>query len=388
MARPRSCSCSRFQSLIRPTFWLALALGLGTHAAPSLSDTWRFGYPVAVGAGYNDNVNLSVDDPQASAKLSLVPRVLAKRETERSTFDLDLAVRFEFYSNSDAAQDRDDPSLTAAYQYEFERSSVGLAGSASRQSTRVSEFEDTGRVNLDASRDELGLDAFWHYQLDDLTLIITEGTVRDVSYTTDQLTNFSSHGANVQVLREVSPRLGVFGGLDALFFNPEGEDTVNSESYALRAGGAYQISENLGVTLSIGEFLVQRQGLGSENDWLGRIELNYAGYRTRFRAGAERSVDPSSAGQLRTRDTVQLGLNRDLTERHSVGVSARWLNSQSVSAEGSIQGFELEPWISWQAAQSIEVRGTYTFRSQDRSGEPETAESNAFLVEMRYSPQI
>ncbi len=362
---------------------------------------WTYGFPAALSLQYDDNLNLTTTDETSAYRLRLIPSVLMQRETDRSRFDLDLSLWIDRYYDTDARSDRNDPRLKATFDHEFSRSEVGGAVKYMRRPTLESQFEDTGQANVTDSQDTVELSAYGQHDLDERTALGVDGMFRDVSYTTDRLTDYRYGLINLISNNQRDPGLSLKGFTTVARLTPEtnsSESALDTNTYLLGVGGEYAWSELIGLEMWIGAFYAEQLEADSTSGLQGRFALTYKSEFVRSTASAARTQQPSGSGTLRMQDEVRLLLARDLTDRSSSGVEAYWRNSSDLFDENDSNGVALgdqtreeirfAPWFKWQWTESVSLRLSYMLRRLQRVDESDWATSNAVLLGLEYIPLL
>ncbi|MEH6584465.1 MAG: hypothetical protein V7754_21205, partial [Halioglobus sp.] len=129
---------------------LALMASLALAPAGAWANEYSFEYGVEAGYEYNDNVRMApVDELSISGGRVSIPATLASR-SERMEASLDGELIFSRFDED--SYDSDDQDLEGKFKYLFERGELEANAGYRRDSTRTSEFLDTGVVGAAATR--------------------------------------------------------------------------------------------------------------------------------------------------------------------------------------------------------------------------------------------
>lgn len=363
---------------------------------------WSYTFPADLSLQYDDNLFLTTTNETSSYRLRLIPTVLVRRETDRSSLDLDLSLWVDRYYLNNDRSDRNDPHLMAAFDYEFSRAAVGVTAKAMRRPTLESQFQDTGRGNLTDSKDTLELTAYGQYDLDARNILGFDGSFSDISYTTDRLTDYRYELIDVTLNSLRSPRLAMHGLATVARLRPDSDrfaSAPDTNTYLLGVGGEYAWSGSIDLEMQIGAFYADQSWEEDISGWQGNFALSYAGEFTRFTASAARTQQPSGSGRLRIQDEMRLLVIRDLSDRSSAGMKAAWRGNRDLFDDDFFSGdvlafgdhpreeIKFEPWFNWQWTESLTWRASYILRRfLHRENESKWATSNAVLLGLEYTP--
>lgn len=161
--------------------------------------------------------------------------------------------------------------------------------------------------------------------------------------------------------------------------------------------GVYDNSSDLSDTLRAedrpGEEIPQERldALVSEsNGWVGGLGFSYDAGATQYEAIFKVDVEPSSSGtQVETHELTGLA-NRVINPRLRVSLRGRAYEPDRLAANVtdrfSRRFISFEPRVDWQYSRNWAVSASYRYRRQKARVDLVSAESNAFLFSITYTP--
>jgi hypothetical protein len=111
--------------------------------------------------------------------------------------------------------------------------------------------------------------------------------------------------------------------------------------------------------------------------------------RTRFQAEANRSVDPSGTGFLKTRDGIRVNLRHQFRPRLSGELGLYAFRDDDVDDVVEVNKRDYARAlgkVTWQFDRNWFVEGSYTYTYQDYDDTPGDADSNAVTIGVIYRP--
>lgn len=119
----------------------------------------------------------------------------------------------------------------------------------------------------------------------------------------------------------------------------------------------------------------------------GNIDRKF--YNTNIRAGVSRALSPSGSGGQTEKDSANLAISRDLTERVSVYLNSNY--SKSRGSEGNISNnnrtyYSIQPGVTWQLSREWDAGLNYSYARIKRDYEIESAHSNSVNFSLSYRP--
>jgi hypothetical protein len=360
--------------------WLAVSAALCVAIiAPqnAFASDWHLQASVSEEFEYDDNFRLSSTSEETLWGFTTRPRVTL--ETHTPTVDLvfggDVSYGL-FPENSD--ENSFDQALDGSISRKGPRSRVSLNGGFTRQTTRTSEDEDTGRDFSDAIRLSGTGGLSGSYLLTELVSVgaRTGGVV--TTYDTSAFEDFFNVSAGPFVSVQLSQKDTVqfasnymrferLSGLDRTSDAFNGDVTythIFTEQIKTSVrGGANHVRTDL-QELN-GSTVVSR----TENNtgFEAGFTMSYTEERGQLNASFDKGLVPSGEGRLQDRNSVRLNASYRATPMVTVDLTTRFIDQNSADDDGDDRTFfSVEPGIVWRFLPDWDFRVAYKFRTQDR----------------------
>ena len=161
------------------------------------------------------------------------------------------------------------------------------------------------------------------------------------------------------------------------------------------SGGAFVVDEDVSDAqrpeeLSDENLILLGDGTTSSTGFLADISLDYDAGRTKYRVAFAVDVEPSSSGsQVETNELTAQAV-RTLSPRFTAAVYARAYEPDRLGAlvedRFARRFISFEPRIQYKYSRVITLTAAYRYRRQKARVDPSSAESNALLLAIKYTP--
>ncbi len=337
------------------------------------------------GGEYDDNVRLEADEISI-AGVVVSPEVNFGVRTERLDIALNTVFDFARFDKSEYNSDDQDIALTSSYAFEY--NVFKASAQLKRDSTRTSEFLDTGEVGAKAiGREAQNLSLGWEHFFTEKQSLELSANYANVEYasTNLNLNDYDYSGITAayaialsgrtrlitQVLanRFESDRFGValFGLRETGVVCPPGSlifinggieqcpSTVAAEiqqdRYGINIGVERILTEKLSFSIAVGANYVESSFASreadsfsqrSELDLLAGLEdeddtsfffsstLGYTGERTKLDLNLSSGTNPSANGYLVLSNQLLLNVDYRLSERHNLFARLDFVDSETL----------------------------------------------------------
>jgi hypothetical protein len=370
----------RFLMAMTGKAWLAVSAAICVAAvAPqeSFASDWHLQASVSEEFEYDDNFRLSSTAEETLWGFTTRPRVTL--ETHTPTVDLifggDISYGL-FPENSD--ENSFDQRLDGSISRKGPRSRVSLNGAFTRQTTRTSEDEDTGRDFSDAVRLSGSGGLSGSYQLTELVSLGARTGGVYTTYDTSAFEDFFSVSAGPFVSVQLSQKDTVqfasnymrferLSGLDRTSDAFNGDVTYThiftEQINASVRGGANHVRTDL-QELN-GSTVVSRTS--NNTGFEGGVTMSYTEERGQLNASFDKGLVPSGEGRLQDRNSVRLNASYRATPMVTTDLTATFIDQTSADDDGLDRTFfSVEPGIVWRFLPDWDFRVAYKFRTQDR----------------------
>ncbi|NQX87054.1 MAG: hypothetical protein HRT77_00165 [Halioglobus sp.] len=365
----------------------------------STANEYSFEYSVQGGYEYNDNIGLrSEDEIDVSGGVITAPATLTIR-SERLETSLIGELTSAKYDDSDF--DSDDQNLEGRTQYLLERGELtGYAG-YKRDSTRTSEFLDTGIVGLRATRVEHATaGGSVDYMFTEKNGLVAGVDYLDRDYDSPLQTDFDNisgyAGWRHQQTERTSLRLQVI----AARYENDANLQVTSDSVGAQVGFDSELSEALNVFLLVGwvnvdtDYSANASSIVTTPDDDSNDVFQMNGSLVYRQERNELSLEVSSGTRATGSGTL------DESHRLNLSYNFRWtegsrLRLALVGGKNSSLDSDVDDdrdyargriGVDYRIAESWYLGGTYTYSYQDRQRADGDADSNQIDLSLIFRP--
>ena len=391
----------------RVPFLMASALWMVSATLSSQASEYSLGYSVEGGAEYNDNITLSPEDEiDVSGGSISLPATLTRR-SERLESSLMGELTSSRYSES--GYDSDDQNLQGDTRYQLERGELTGNAGYKRDSTRNTEFLDTGVVGLDATRvEEATFGVAGDYMFTEKNGIVAGADYADLSYDSPLYDNYDYIAGNAGWQHQWTERtLLRLQGIASRYEN-DADLQQTSDTIGAQVGFNSQLSEQFRVFLLAGWVNVDTDYSTNSPIVLPEDEssdvfqmngsLNYRQERYELSAGVRSGTRPSGNGNLGETNQLDLNYRYFVSERSrfDLGLVGGRNSSLNEEVNNDRDYARVKLRLDYRIAQSWYVACGYVFSYQDRETENRfadadeidgSADSNQFNISLIFEPE-
>lgn len=311
---------------------------------------------------YESNPQLSVSNEQSVNRRILVPNYSISSNEGTNPWFVNASLRVERSSDQDISQDRDDPSLNLAWTHQYQTGQFGMTGLIRDESTRVSEFVDSGLVRRDNTKKTRALTLNWANNLNERTSIVLDGTTTLVAFVGESTIGFVDYrddAISTQLNYNLSEQLQTFARISFSLYQPDVVNSLNAETRSMDIGIEWEVNEKLNITASIGPNKVIREDQAFRTSWQGSFTMQYTTLRTSSNLSLSRDQSPSSTGNLEESYRIAAGWFYSLTEIDNIALALSWRENLTLIKNETMTfnaryTRELNP--SWDLGLSVEHR--------------------------------
>ena len=303
--------------------WGASALLIVLWDGGALAAEWSVGGRVRERIAFDDNVRLVTENEEAAIASITTLDVDVGARAPTTVLNANIRLDKSVFIGADDL-DSFDQHLVADGEHSIQRVTLSANAGFDRDTARTSEITDTGRTDVLAERIGLTLGSGAAYLVSEVDGIRVFSNVSDVSFDTDELTDYTFYGAGVGWARLLTEATSLDSFVTASRFETGTGSPVESTVYGAQIGITHAFSERLEIQVgagvrrtstdfveAVGGSLVSRSqtDIGFTTD----SRVSYRFERTTLEGSYVRDVSPSGAGQLLIKNTVSLLLRQRAT---------------------------------------------------------------------------
>ncbi|MEQ8857263.1 MAG: hypothetical protein RIC56_01325 [Pseudomonadales bacterium] len=362
---------------------------------------------------HDDNVRMSPTDEEDGLVNTLTGQLTLRQVTERADFAAIVGATYLDYSGVDL-DDEDIEFLQVRGIWEGERVRYGLRGSV-RRDVLLRTADTLDDFTGGAGDEDFVVDDDTSIPPDDVDVGSVETQIRrirtDVSPRVDfelgartglglayryyaneydeepgvDVQDGEQHEVGVELARNLSEISTFRLRARAARFDPEVDETV--DSYEIVAGLDRRFSDRFFGSIEVGGRRAETDQ-ETDNGFVVRLRGIQSLERGRLAASLERSLVPSTSGDMVERDTARLQFYRSVSDRVAISVESRaYRISESTGVGGGDRDYvEIEPRIERALSPSWSLGLSYRYRWVDRENEVDSASSNAVSLFLSFRP--
>jgi len=374
---------------------LAGVATLGVAPSAARAADWFINSSITEEFEYSDNFRLDDSNKESLWGFNTRPAIGIETHTPRTDLNFNGSLNYGYFpenTDENSFDQRGDVSL----RHRTERSSFGLGGSISHDTTRTSEELDTGRDFSDASRLGFGGSASWSHTLTERVGVGIGASAGYVSYDTSALSDYRTYSAGPFVNFVLTEQDSLQLATNYSRYDRLSGDNLESDLFVGRATWTRTLTEQLSGSLGGGANYVMTDEdvtvggtTTSESEkeigYNASAGITYTEERASFSAGFSHAVVPSGVGRLQRRNSLNLRASYRATPVVSFGLATNFVQQEAADEDsGEDRNFVgVEPSVSWQFLPEWTARAGYRFRTQTLD-EGERVYSNGGTVSVSW----
>jgi len=372
---------------------------------------WKIDPTIEFRAGYNDNINLTIDDEVSSAEARLSPSAIFSVATPTSGASGNLRFDFRRFEDDSNLDDNNVRFDTSSY-HRMERSELGLDLDFIKDTTLDSQLENTGLILDRTTRYRVNVGPSWTYNMDERTDARFGYTYSDVQYNNtgeNGFVDFHVNSGQASLQRILNER--TTASVTLLYSQTSNDNQVDSKNTNLQGGGSYRFSETLSASLFAGvrytksDFSQSSQIpifsgdiiIGfipltedeSRSDWGYTFSSSLTKDFLRGQTGLSASRDISNDVNGAPIEVTRLSWNNlyRFSETLSGNLNIQLYNSETNNnARDNLNRdyYQIEPRFNWDFQQFWRISGSYRYRKQTFDNTGDDATQNAAYLTLTY----
>jgi hypothetical protein len=364
---------------------------------------WSVAPTVTLGAGADDNPELTRGPSDTTPFIFISPRINWIRKTEISAVNLGMSLNATRYSGNEV-EDTDSQTLSlSSFFRTTERTRWGLDGRLRRDTlfrtirttpdTGDLEDTDVALVEQKVRRTWLSARPTWKYALSERSSLGLNYRITDVSFSNTDgtgLVDYTNHNLSTVYSRRITLQDDLNLVVNRFAFRPA-ETGTRSDTTQLLVGVSHAYSETSRGRFLVGSSKTKQTTTAITEDTTSAVMeagMVLRSELTTFDGVISRDVQASGIGRSVMSNQLRMYLARKISPMLSFVFRANLLRNKAL--EGSDPGrdrryYELIPALSWQWRPEWAFGAEYRYRSKKLDVNPETAESNMLFMSATYA---
>ena len=380
------------------------ALALGAAGGARADAAWEFNPTVEAGWLYDDNYRLTPPGTEIEVSGPMVDAALDMHtQTQRSEFSFVPRVRATYFPD-ESDLDSQDYFATIDWSHQGQRVNTRIRADGASQDIVNSEQPDTiidsglgvvdigdsGRVLVKNRRVRGTIQPEMDFEISPRKQIELGANYTDVSYD-DQIpgaqVDFRLAEVSAGLVAKLNERTTLTTRVTGSQFDIDTQGTTDAYGAELEWGT--RTAAETRTFLRVGAQAVNLASGENVTAWVAGGGVNWVAGRNEIFADVARSVAPSSAGAVITRDQLRLRLERAMTPRLSLvgglrGIHDDRVDDTEVFVARSYATADLGLQWRWQEEFSLRVAADYTW--QKYQGASDDSNSSGAMVTILYQP--
>lgn len=388
-----------------------LAAALLLVMASAHAQDWTLDPVLRVGYEYDDNAPL-VANPGPSDEIQgylIEGFATIGYATERTTFDLTPRIRSRNYDED--AFDSDDGFLDLDFRTQGLKSDFRIRAKYSQEGVRTAEREDadpevtdpdeitgddSGRIFATGDRNRFWILPRWDYDISERTAIGASASYTDVDYDgiiAGTYAPYTDARFDISLTRSFSPRTRGFLRVGTRRYErdtPQVGVPTKLDGIGASIGIERGVTETIRVRAEVGVTETEPAGGQSDTDYVYDINVVRVLETTTLLAQVKRSVNSDGGGRATLRDSFNLGMTKQFSDRVEGGLGVRAYATNNLSSDaGSVDErdyAQIRATLSYAFTQTFLVEGDYRYTYLDRSSVSENSKSNSIIIWFTWQP--
>jgi len=381
--------------------WCGMVLLLPMAGWSFAADTGIEG-SVSQSVAYDDNF-LFRQNADSTLIYTLTPQLTGYYRTPTYTSALTGAVDIQRHSDF-SEYDRSNPRLSWQQSWLRIRSAYNLGISYQETDQRSEAADDLGDFTTRSKVSTLSFAPSYQYQWSERDSLSLSFNYTDRTYSGNTSSNDNqSYSLNTGWSHKLNERIALRANLGYTRYESEGrlQSDTRSDIWRVNTGVSYDWTERTSLTLLLGVTHQKTQtsqlGLVERDDLLFIEQINRTSNQTgtsvtlqwnheallnNYSASYTRDLVPSSDGNVREQDRLNLGFSRKLSDLSRMGVNASWL--QSSDDTSSRDYFSISPTYTREFTRDLSMNARYEYRWQKRSTEDSSIDGSVYRLSLVY----
>lgn len=369
-----------FKSVVSILFGIILV-------TPVFSADWSYQSDIALGFEYTDNLffttSESLNGDIADTNLLFVPAFSILAESESSRTQLNFGVSIERYDKVIEA-DRNDPFVRFNWDSLQENSLYGLALGYIQKSTRTSELETTGQVNIFGTQTRSSVEPYWQTNVNESNTLRIGLNVQSVSYDVANLINYNNYGLFTGWFYDYSNNGTLNINMDFKRYDSE-EAGLDFDYGSIRGGIDYQISDGFDFSFDLGVgYGIREVG---ENYTTGLLNVGLVSRQEYYSTSLVLSSNlvPSGQADLRQIHALTFVYDHQISENTGFNLNSSLSESFPIDDPDAVRNevFKFKPGLSYRMARDWYFDTWYLYRSNRNIGR-EVISANSGYIGIRW----
>jgi hypothetical protein len=335
---------------------------------------------------HDSNPRMTPGDARATTWVRLTPKLSARQVRGADEYSAEAALSAEKSSNQQAAKDRLDPRVQAAWKHADGLNTTLLAAALERRAFRALDVDEHVPAGVDETRTLFALNGNWLREWDARTSSVVDLRQEWARYSGTRTPDSRRTAAELRLNRQQTERRNWYVAVNGQAYRsdapedplPGGSEASRSTVVGALVGVGQALSEAVRVDGSVGPVhFSQRQG---KSGWQGALKATYEVERwgAALEVSRRPSASPTFAG-LAVTDQARVSMHHDLDALTRVELHAARSRAKAVQSTRTLAS---AAWVrQWSPSWEVAVRASRL--QQDGPGGSARATRISFVLVYR-----
>lgn len=283
---------------------------------------------ISLGTEYHSNILFlddSVRESTSTYLTSIVPEYRFTALDERNKWFGNIGINLVDSSNEDIMTNRQDPFGELGWERALENGLLSLSADYLRESTRFSQFDQTGVIRQDGTSVNRTIEAKWQHNISQKWGILTEASYDETKFGgVSLLSDFSTRNLSAELMYTLNETFSPYAKIAAHDYRASGQGALGgNDSTRIRyqdylVGAAVEVSPQFKFNVNTG---IVNFDSSADDEWVGELKTAYLGNRYEINGTLARTVFPVGLNQILLGDELRVNYSYLQSEISKWGLS-------------------------------------------------------------------
>lgn len=327
----------KMQSQIPKTiaFIVALIAAGNASAAIILEHSAR----VQLSEDYHSNIQFLDDRVKESTYLTtIVPEYRFTALDDKNKWFGNIGINLVDSSNEDIMRNRQDPFGRVGWERNLENGLFSLTTDYTRESTRFSQFGETGVLRQDGTSVFRTIEAKWEHNISEKWKLLTAAGYDKTKFSgVSLLSDFSTRNLSAELMYALNEYVSPYSRITAYDYRASGlNDNTRIKYQDYLIGAAVEVNPQFKFNVNTG---MVNFDTSADSEWVGELKAEYVGNRYEIIGRLARSVFPTGLNLIQLGDELRADYTYMQSERSRWGLGLALTQNDTGLDTQELRGF-------------------------------------------------
>jgi hypothetical protein len=353
-----------------------LAFGLALQSAQASALILEQKLTVLTGVEYDSNPALAASNEQSVWRYTALPTYTASLSDDIDRWFTTASLSLQRSSDSAISESRQDPSLVAGWEHQFEKSLINVTAEYIKTSSRLNEFITNSVVDRDGSAATKSISASWSRSMTERLNLSLAGQYLQTDYSGSGFSNYKTKSISSSLSYELNEKVSPFVQVGVSELNSAANGAQARVSHSYLVGAKAELRPKLNMATSLG--LNHRKDTG--NGLVANMTMTYLDDRYNVQGSLSRNVSPSGLGQFQVTNNLAFKYVYLLSDKENVGSDFSWSSNGSSGGNETVQ---ISAWYSKEISEAWQMK--LNLNLKELNNDSQSANASIFGVSFIYN---